>query len=34
MYDAFHAAAYFSLGGEVLLCFIVRVKVIGIVNSI
>jgi hypothetical protein len=32
MFDAFHADAYFSLGGEVLLHFIVRVEVIKIVN--
>jgi hypothetical protein len=32
MFIAFHADAYFSLGGEVLLYFIVRVEVIEIVN--
>jgi hypothetical protein len=30
MFVAFHADAYFSLGGEVLLYFIERVEVIGI----
>jgi hypothetical protein len=30
MFVAFHAGAYFSLGGEVLLYFIVRVEVIEI----
>jgi hypothetical protein len=34
MFDAFHADAYFSLGVEVLLYFIVLVKVIGIVYLI
>jgi hypothetical protein len=30
MFVAFHVDAYFSLGGEVLLCFIVRVEVVKI----
>jgi hypothetical protein len=30
MFDAFHAGAYSSMGGEVLLNFIVRVEVIKI----
>ncbi len=30
MFVAFHADAYFSMGGEVLLYFIVRVEVIEI----
>jgi hypothetical protein len=30
MFVAFHADAYFSLGGEVLLYFIVRVEVVKI----
>jgi hypothetical protein len=30
MFDVFHADAYFSMGGEVLLYFIVRVEVIEI----
>jgi hypothetical protein len=34
MFVAFHADAYFSLGGEVLLYFIVRVEAIEIVNLI
>jgi hypothetical protein len=34
MFVAFHADAYFSLGGEVLLYFSVRVEVIEIVNLI
>jgi hypothetical protein len=34
MFAAFHADAYFSLGGEVLLYFIVRMEVIEIVNLI
>jgi hypothetical protein len=34
MFVAFHADAYFSLGGEVLLYFIVQVEVIEIVNLI
>jgi hypothetical protein len=34
MFVAFHADAYFSLGGEVLLYFIVRVEEIKIVNLI
>jgi hypothetical protein len=34
MFVSFHADAYFSLGGEVLLYFIVRVEVIKIVNLI
>jgi hypothetical protein len=34
MYVSFHVDAYFSLGGEVLLYFIVRVVVIKIVNLI
>jgi hypothetical protein len=34
MFITFHADAYFSLGGEVLLYFIVRVEVIEIVNLI
>jgi hypothetical protein len=33
MFVAFHVDAYFSLGGEVLLKFIVRVEVIEILNS-
>jgi hypothetical protein len=32
MFVAFHADAYFSLGGEVLLYFIVRVEVVKIQN--
>jgi hypothetical protein len=32
MFDAFHVDAYFSLGGELLLYFIVQVEVIEIVN--
>jgi hypothetical protein len=34
MFVTFHADAYFSLGGEVLLYFIVQVAVIKIVNLI
>jgi hypothetical protein len=34
MFAAFHADAYFSLGGEVLLYFIVRMEVTEIVNLI
>jgi hypothetical protein len=34
MFAAFHADAYFSLGGEVLLYFIVQVEVIKIVYLI
>jgi hypothetical protein len=34
MFVAFHVDAYFSLGGEVLLYFSVRVEVIEIVNLI
>jgi hypothetical protein len=34
MFVAFHGDAYFSLGGEVLLYFIVRVEVIKIINLI
>jgi hypothetical protein len=34
MFVAFHVDAYFSLGGEVLLKFIVRVEVIEILNLI
>jgi hypothetical protein len=34
MFAAFHANAYFSLGGEMLLYFIVRVEVIKVVNFI
>jgi hypothetical protein len=34
MFVAFHANAYFSLGGEVLYYFIVRVEVIEIANLI
>jgi hypothetical protein len=34
MFVAFHADAYFSLGGEVLLYFSVRVEFIKIVNLI
>jgi hypothetical protein len=34
MFVAFHADAYISLGGEVLLYFSVRVEVIKIVNLI
>jgi hypothetical protein len=34
MFVVFHADAYFSLGGEVLLYFIVRVEVTKIVNLI
>jgi hypothetical protein len=30
MFDAFHVDAYFSLGGEMLVYFIVRVEVIKI----
>jgi hypothetical protein len=34
MFVAFHVNAYFSLGGEVLLYFIVQVEVIEIINLI
>jgi hypothetical protein len=34
MFVAFHADEYFSIGGEVLLYFIVRVEVIETVNLI
>jgi hypothetical protein len=34
MFVAFHVDAYFSLGGEIFLYFIVRVEVIEIVNMI
>jgi hypothetical protein len=34
MFVAFYADAYFSLGGEVFLYFIVRVEVIKILNLI
>jgi hypothetical protein len=34
MFIAFHVDAYFSLGGELLLYFIMRVEVVEILNPI